>query len=178
MTNYFSCEDCAKNFRIETANLSLDRITQFEPPEFSVLWLWETHNRISKRLSVDNETNPQRPNNWFPSHEQCSQCYKRPPSYLNDPTADSTVIFRESVEWNRDEILRFLVAEYTKTPMDNGLDLFGYQVPPDFVWIVFITFVIFVIIIRCAACYIERQRRHKATTILNGNGVSYSTELQ
>lgn len=190
ISNFFSCEECVKHFKIETADLSLDRIRQQEPAEFSILWLWETHNRVNKRLSVDLETNPkEHPKVWFPTYEQCQACYLKPPSFLNaaasgsaittSTSVDSSEMFKEAIEWNRQEVLAFLMREYTKQPMDGVANIFGYQVPHMFgyIFVASILCLLGMLLLRCAACYIERQRRHKAT-LLNGNGAHYTMELQ
>jgi len=175
ITQFFSCEECARKFRLETEDLSFERIRQREPPQFSVLWLWETHNRVSKRLSINPETNPpEHPKKWFPSYNQCPKCYKKPPSYLKETNLEMAAIFHESIEWNMDEVLAYLLCQYTRQPMDKFTNIFGYQVPFGVVIIVS-SIICLVILLRCASLYIESQRKHKAS-LLNGNG--YSMELQ
>lgn len=178
VVNFFSCEECARNFRQETADLSFERIRQQEPAEFSVLWLWETHNRVSKRLSINPETNPpEHPKKWFPAYEQCSRCYRRPPSFLKDTSVELAAIFHESIEWNRDEILNFLQREFTQQPMSKNANIFGYSLPYgfDYVIIIGLLSLLLIVLLRCASYYIERQRRHKASML---NAVHYSEELQ
>lgn len=178
ITSFFSCVECAIEFRKETASLSLERIRQ-EPAEFSILWLWETHNRVNKRLSVDPSTNPvERPKKWFPSFNQCASCYNKPPSFLQDPNATAETIFQDSIDWNRGEVLSFLLCEYSK-PLDSLSNIFGNHIVfgPRFIIVICIFCLVLIIVTRCATCYVERQRRHKAT-LLNGNGAHYSLELQ
>lgn len=180
VTHFFSCEECARNFRQEAAELTFEKVRRQEPAEFSILWLWEAHNRISKRLSVSNETNsPEHPKKWYPTFEQCPKCYNKPPSYLKDTNVELAAIFHESIDWNREEVLSFLVNEFTRQPMDMEPNLFGYPVPYGFNYIVVIgiSSLVLIMLLRYASCYIERQRRHKAT-LLNGNGTQYSVELQ
>lgn len=180
ITTFFSCSDCAVKFRAETAELSLEKIRHEEPAEFSILWLWETHNRVNKRLSVDVATNPpERPKLWFPSYNQCASCYKKPPSFLKDTTADSLTIFHESIEWNKQEILSYLLREYTKQPLDCQFNLFSDNLRYSFKYIIIgsMCCLILIVFLRCTTFYVERQRRHKAT-LLNGNGNHYSVELQ
>lgn len=183
VTNFFGCTECSKNFQHESADLSLERIRQ-EPAEFSILWLWETHNRVNKRLSVDKVTNPpDNPKMWFPSYEQCPKCYKKPPSFLKDGTIvkdEPAAIFYESIDWNRQEVLEFLASEYTKQPKDYSLsNLFGHHLPSDFSYILAgcLCLLLLALLIRCFSQYVERQRRHKAT-LLNGNGAHYTLELR
>lgn len=178
ITNFYQCEECVRNFRQETLNLSVERIRQQESAEFSILWLWEVHNSVNKRLSVDIETNPiENPKVWFPTYNQCPECYNKPPSFLNDASVEPAAIFHESIEWNRQAVLCFLLHEFTKQPMDNVSNIFGYQVPYGYVFVTCICCVIFYVLLRCASYYVERQRRHKAT-LLNGNGAHYTMELQ
>ena len=175
VTQFFSCVECARKFRLETADLSFDRIRQQEPAEFSIMWLWETHNRVSKRLSIDPSTNPaQHPKKWFPTYNQCQKCYKRPPSYLKETNLELAAIFHESIEWNREEVLSYLLCQYTRQPMNNLANIFGYQVPHG-VAVIITCFLLLIILLRCASYYVERQKRYKAS-LLNGNG--YSMELQ
>lgn len=47
----------------------------------------------------------------------------------------------------------------------------------NYIIVIGISSLILIVLLRCASCYIERQRRHKAI-ILNGNGAHYSVELQ
>lgn len=180
ITTFFSCSECAVKFKTETSDLSLEKIRHEEPAEFSILWLWETHNRVNKRLSVDVATNPpERPKSWFPSYNQCASCYKKPPSFLKDTTVDSVSIFHESIEWDKQEILSYLLQEYTKQPLDSHFKLLSDHVRYSFKYIVVgsICCLILIILLRCTTYYAERQRRHKAT-LLNGNGNHYSVELQ
>lgn len=182
VTNFFGCTECSKNFQQESADLSLERIRHQEPAEFSILWLWETHNRVNKRLSVDPATNPpDNPKMWFPSYSQCSKCYMKPPSFLKDESIAKdgpAAIFYESIEWDRQEILNFLASEYTKQPLEP-CNLFGHHLPYDFGYILAgcLCLLILTLLARCFTRYVERQRRHKAT-LLNGNGAHYTLELQ
>uniref|UniRef100_A0A6G1SC88 Sulfhydryl oxidase n=1 Tax=Aceria tosichella TaxID=561515 RepID=A0A6G1SC88_9ACAR len=109
IVNFFSCIECSRNFRLEAADLNFKRISQQEPAEFSVLWLWETHNSVSKRLATQFNF-PDHTKRWFPSYKQCSKCYKEPPSLETGTT------FHESIDWNLAEVLNFLQREYTKHP--------------------------------------------------------------
>jgi len=171
ITTFFSCSDCAQNFRAEAGDLSLESIRK-EPAEYSVLWLWEVHNRVNKRLSVDPKTNPSNhPKVWFPSYNQCAACYKKPPSYLHDTMVDSVTIFHESVEWNKPEILSFLLREYTSLPVYESSHIFGYQLPIGFglIMVGCLSLLVLIAASRYVSDFVERQRRHKAT-LLNGNG--------
>lgn len=174
VTQFYSCEECARKFQFETKDLSLERIRS--SAEFSLLWLWETHNRVSKRLSVNPTTNPvEHPKKWFPAYNQCQRCYLRAPSYLKETNLELPAIFHESIEWNKNEIITHLLCQYTRQPMDNLANIFGYQVPNGVVVIVACALVL-IILLRCASYYIERQRRYKAS-LLNNNGYS-AIELQ
>lgn len=172
ITSFFSCQECREHFQLETADLSLEKIRR-EAANFSILWLWETHNRVNKRLSVDLETNPpERPKIWFPSFEQCETCYKKPPSFLKQSTTTDSTIFHESIEWNEKEILAYLLREYTKQPLDNLINLFGYQITIDIIAIIGIIalcLLILSLLLRYGTDEMICKRRQKVT-LLNGNG--------
>lgn len=178
ITSFFSCEDCATHFRQESKDLTFERLRHTEQPAYSVLWLWDTHNRVSKRLSVDPAANL-RPKSWFPSFRLCPKCYRRPPSYLNDASADAVTIFQESIDWNKAEVLEHLVREYTRHPMDHAMSIFGYPIISVYGYLIMcgLCLIVVVLLVPIAMNYAERRRRHKAT-LLNGNGAHYTMELQ
>lgn len=61
----------------------------------AVLWLWESHNVVNKRLAGDSTEDPQFPKQQFPSASSCGQCR----------LAGSK---NEDIKWNRDAVLSFL----------------------------------------------------------------------
>lgn len=182
ITTFFTCHECGVNFGNETEDITIDKIRS-EPAEFSLIKLWQIHNRVNKRLSVVPEFNPESNRKvWFPTYEQCRSCYKKPPSYLNGcstDTVDSETMFAEPIEWDESTVVNFLVQEYSKNPMDQQMLIFGRKVSYQWVCITFGFGIVLIltITIRCFMVYSERQLRHK-NNLANGNGARYSMELQ
>lgn len=70
-------------------------IQQVKSKKDTIIWLWETHNRVNKRLSGDKHEDPQHPKIQFPSSNSCKLCHG-PRGRLN-----------------RDKVLEFLVDHYS-----------------------------------------------------------------
>ena len=71
--NFFSCEVCREHFTGMARAI-------FQRPLGSdgdaVLWLWEAHNAVNARLSVDGlGVDPLHPKSLFPSISRCPYCY-------------------------------------------------------------------------------------------------------
>lgn len=182
VTSFFSCNNCAATFGNETESITVDRIRN-EPAEYSILELWKIHNRFNKLLSVSDETNPK--NNrkvWFPTYDKCPSCYKRRPSYVigtRTESIDPGTMFSESISWDETKVLDYLFKEYTRTHVDSHLTIFGQKIPMIYSYIMLASSVILMLflLIKCSASVYEHQKRHK-NNLVNGNGASYSTELQ
>lgn len=83
---FFGCSECAENFKKESANLDN------ELPHFnsSVIWLWNAHNRVNKRLHGDSSEDPMHPKIQFPGKNSCPTCYN---SNFNPATFNVTEVF-------------------------------------------------------------------------------------
>eukprot|EP00057_Strongylocentrotus_purpuratus_P030119 XP_780768.2 PREDICTED: sulfhydryl oxidase 2 [Strongylocentrotus purpuratus] len=68
---FFSCQNCRENFRHEVADLD-DSITSLDS---AIVWLWQTHNHVNKRLHGDPSEDPAHPKTPFPSRTICASCY-------------------------------------------------------------------------------------------------------
>lgn len=69
-----------------------------------VLWLWEEHNNVNKRLKGDKTEDPAHLKRQFPSPWLCPKCRR----------------VREF--WQKDELLQFLVAHYS-----NNLEWYQFH---------------------------------------------------
>ena len=96
MKQFFGCQECAKNFLKESAD-----VEKFvKTPSESVLWLWGTHNRVNRRLHNDASEDPEHLKIQFPPPSICRLCYK------------SLIIAGGRPSWNGEKVLEFLVSFY------------------------------------------------------------------
>lgn len=86
---FYTCAECVDHFNNMTANLK-DELTSANS---SVMWLWEAHNKISKRIS-DQDPFYRKPQ--FPTRFICPRC------------------FTESGHRNMNETLNFIMDYYRK----------------------------------------------------------------
>ncbi|KAL5012751.1 hypothetical protein ScPMuIL_011302 [Solemya velum] len=96
MTHFFGCDECSKNFGRMAATIDME-VTL---PKDSVLWLWRAHNKANKRLHGDESEDPSHPKIQFPSSYSCPDCCT---------TADNGI----DLQWDEDEVLKFLVRFYS-----------------------------------------------------------------
>ena len=71
--NFFSCEFCRRHFVEMAITISQGGITHDGD---AVLWLWEAHNVVNKRLKGSISSDPVYPKIMFPSYKVCPFCYK------------------------------------------------------------------------------------------------------
>lgn len=90
ISNFFVCKYCAQEFAEITANLETD----LKYPNSSVLWLWNAHNQVNRRLAGDITEDPDQPKIQFPSAMACPEC------------------FMSSKEWDRRGVLNYLLNHY------------------------------------------------------------------
>ncbi|XP_054720800.1 sulfhydryl oxidase 1-like [Uloborus diversus] len=95
---FFTCEDCSKHFQEMAANS--EKVVK--NPRDAVLWLWEAHNRVNKRLAGDLTEDPSHPKVQFPTPEMCPKCR----------IEDSE--FMEKIQWDEGSVLRFLQHFYNR----------------------------------------------------------------
>jgi thiol oxidase len=62
--NFFGCTDCVKNFKDEIKEFPFEDL---KTSEEQVLWLWELHNSVNKRLAGDVSEDPEHVKIQFPS---------------------------------------------------------------------------------------------------------------
>lgn len=85
------------SFNILQAMASRRKIWSVASKDEAVLWLWEAHNEVNKRLAGDSTEDPQFPKQQFPSASSCAQCHHTGSSKDN-----------LDIKWNRDAVLSFL----------------------------------------------------------------------
>ncbi|XP_044733959.1 sulfhydryl oxidase 2 isoform X2 [Chrysoperla carnea] len=90
--NFFGCTHCSQHFqKMATDRKIFDVVT----PDDSIIWLWESHNIVNKRLAGDETEDPSFPKVEFPTNENCQEC------------RDS------NGRWNRGEVLKYLKQVYS-----------------------------------------------------------------
>ena len=72
--NFFSCEHCREHFTDMSRTLAAGCILYDGD---AVLWLWEAHNTVNRRLKNDISSDPLYPKLPFPSQKRCPYCYKK-----------------------------------------------------------------------------------------------------
>ncbi|GFY71028.1 sulfhydryl oxidase 1 [Trichonephila inaurata madagascariensis] len=95
--NFFTCEECSKNFLEMAENVENEVSTSRE----AVLWLWEAHNKVNHRLSGDVTEDPKYPKIQFPSSYACPKCQMK----------DSK---NDEITWDKDLVLQFLHKFYDR----------------------------------------------------------------
>ncbi|KAJ1688433.1 hypothetical protein LUZ63_019823 [Rhynchospora breviuscula] len=100
--NFFICEECRRHFY----DMCLSVKTPFESTQALSLWLWQTHNKVNERLMKEEKIlhtgDPSFPKSLWPPHQLCPSCQLT--------SATST-----EVQWNEDEVFKFLVKYYGHT---------------------------------------------------------------
>ncbi|XP_038045345.1 sulfhydryl oxidase 1-like [Patiria miniata] len=95
---FFGCRACSENFAKESVHLESSVSTLDD----SVLWLWQVHNSVNKRLAGDLSEDPQHPKIAFPSYSDCPTCHN-----VNSPR-----------RWKNTRILQFLKELYGVNNID------------------------------------------------------------
>lgn len=68
--HFFTCSDCADHFLQMTPTI----VTNVTTYNDSILWLWETHNKVNARLAGDQTEDPEHKKVQFPPSNVCPQC--------------------------------------------------------------------------------------------------------
>ncbi|XP_052821539.1 sulfhydryl oxidase 1 [Octopus bimaculoides] len=102
VSKFFGCEECSRNFQKMSQNIS----SVIHSHEDSVLWLWEAHNKVNKRLHNDFSEDPFHPKIQFPSAEMCPACH-------NQNINDNSKIIKTNQKWNKAAILDFMIHFYS-----------------------------------------------------------------
>lgn len=93
ITNFFSCLECRKNFMKEIINSPYEQ--GLTTNKEVVLWLWELHNKVNKRLHGAVSEDPNIQKVQFPPQEFCKGCQN------------------SQGEWDKDKVFEYLVHRYS-----------------------------------------------------------------
>ncbi|ONI31600.1 hypothetical protein PRUPE_1G321800 [Prunus persica] len=101
--NFFICEECRRHFYDMCSSVS----TPFNKSRDFALWLWSAHNKVNERLIKEEASlgtaDPKFPKMIWPLRQFCPSCYLSR-SQKND-----------GIEWDQDEVFKFLKEYYGKT---------------------------------------------------------------
>ncbi|PIA33484.1 hypothetical protein AQUCO_04100130v1 [Aquilegia coerulea] len=79
-----------------------------------VLWLWDVHNKVNQRLMKEEASlqtgDPKYPKNIWPPKQLCPSCSRSPIRNDND------------IDWDKDEVFKFLVEYYGRTLLSSYKD--------------------------------------------------------
>ncbi|KAF3616765.1 Sulfhydryl oxidase 1 [Capsicum annuum] len=103
--HFFVCEECRQHFHDMCTSVS----SPFKKARDYALWLWSAHNKVNERLMKDEESpgtgDPEFPKVIWPPKQLCPSCYLNP-----GKTSDEN----SKIDWNKDEVFKFLVSYYGK----------------------------------------------------------------
>ncbi|KAH1035775.1 hypothetical protein GYH30_055652 [Glycine max] len=101
--NFFICEECRQHFYKMCSSVS----SPFNKARDFALWLWSSHNKVNERLMKEEASlgtaDPKFPKTIWPPKQLCSSCYVSVDQRNN------------KIEWNQDEVFKFLADYYSKT---------------------------------------------------------------
>eukprot|EP00257_Ricinus_communis_P023902 XP_015584017.1 sulfhydryl oxidase 2 isoform X1 [Ricinus communis] len=114
--NFFICEECRQHFFQMCSSVH----TPFNASRDFALWLWSAHNKVNARLMKEEASletgDPKFPKIIWPPKQLCSLCYNS-----HHRKEDGT----NEIDWDKDEVYRFLTNYYGKTLVslykDKGL---------------------------------------------------------
>ncbi|XP_024021588.1 sulfhydryl oxidase 2 isoform X1 [Morus notabilis] len=101
--NFFVCEECRQHFYDMCSSVSgpLNKTRDF------VLWLWSAHNKVNVRLIKEEASletvDPKFPKMIWPPKQLCPSCYRSHNQRNNE------------IDWDKDEVFKFLTNYYGKT---------------------------------------------------------------
>lgn len=76
--NYFGCTECSQHFQDMAARRKINEVASWDE---SILWLWNAHNEVNKRLSGDETEDPENLKVQFPLKERCPRCHNSDDSW-------------------------------------------------------------------------------------------------
>ncbi|XP_061365027.1 sulfhydryl oxidase 2 isoform X2 [Gastrolobium bilobum] len=108
--NFFICEECRQHFYKMCSSVS----SPFNKARDFALWLWSSHNKVNERLMKDEASldtgDPKFPKTIWPPKQLCPSCYLGHDQMNN------------KIEWNLDEVFKFLTSYYGKTLVSLSKD--------------------------------------------------------
>ncbi|XP_060214676.1 sulfhydryl oxidase 2-like isoform X1 [Lycium barbarum] len=103
--NFFICEECRQHFYEMCSSVS----SRFKKGRDFALWLWSAHNKVNERLMKEEASlgtgDPEFPKAIWPPKQLCSSCYL---------SSSKTSKENNKINWNEDEVFKFLVSYYGK----------------------------------------------------------------
>uniref|UniRef100_A0A7N0UBD8 Sulfhydryl oxidase n=1 Tax=Kalanchoe fedtschenkoi TaxID=63787 RepID=A0A7N0UBD8_KALFE len=116
--NFFICEECRQHFYEMCSSVS----NPFTKSRDFALWLWEAHNKVNERLMKEeaslDTTDPKFPKIVWPPKQLCSSC-----SSIHSQKNSAT----KRIEWNKDEVFKFLSDYYGKKLVSLYKDKDSFQ---------------------------------------------------
>ncbi|GAB2296983.1 Sulfhydryl oxidase 1 [Dionaea muscipula] len=104
--NFFACEECRKHFSEMCSSIS----TPFNKTQDLAVWLWTCHNKVNERLMKEEASlgtgDPKYPKIIWPPNRLCPSCYL--------PLVQKNNESSSQVDWNFDEVFKFLADYYGK----------------------------------------------------------------
>ncbi|KAL2324188.1 hypothetical protein Fmac_023246 [Flemingia macrophylla] len=101
--NFFICEECRQHFYDMCSSVS----SPFKKARDFALWLWSSHNKVNVRLMKEevslDTADPKFPKIIWPPKQLCSSCHLGLDQKNN------------KIEWNQDEVFKFLTEYYSTT---------------------------------------------------------------
>ncbi len=133
--NFLSCQSCRDHFVAMASNLT----SEVHHNGDAILWLWEAHNAVNRRLEGAVSSDPFYPKSHFPGAKTCPYCYRSTSGHVTlDHThpsfANTGFLSGESLlttnsgnfdyVWNRTAVLLYLwnfyhLNERTLNPSDR-----------------------------------------------------------
>ncbi|KAK4430282.1 Sulfhydryl oxidase 1 [Sesamum alatum] len=103
--DFFVCEECRQHFYSMCSSVS----SPFKKARDFVLWLWDAHNQVNKRLMKEEPplgtADPEFPKIIWPPRQLCPSCY------LSGSGKSDGYSW---TDWDQDEVYRFLIGYYGK----------------------------------------------------------------
>ena len=107
--HFFGCEDCSRHFLQGSEDGKVIKHEVVNKTS-SILWLWNFHNKVNRRLSGDLTDDKRFPKEVFPNRQHCSDCY-------NDRLGQNLWS-----EFNLEKVIHFLDEIYGANQLDfHGL---------------------------------------------------------
>lgn len=104
--SFFPCQECREHFHDMCSSVT----DPFKKARDFTLWLWDAHNKVNERLmkeeAKEDTGDPEFPKMIWPPRQLCPSCYHTESREDDD---------KDGVNWDRDEVYRFLVNYYGKT---------------------------------------------------------------
>lgn len=101
--NFFGCSHCSEHFQEMAKRRNIWKV---ESKSDAVLWLWDAHNEVNRRLAGDETEDPSFPKVQFPTEEMCQACHNPNPDFSSTSLGHNRS--EQTDSWNRDEVLYYL----------------------------------------------------------------------